>query len=213
MVEYVSIAVVGALAVGLLTLVVRRVLLRQGESERVETAIASDSRKGPGPAGVWSSHVGRVDAESIEEAATEPAWKQYEEAVNGGMARIYRTRPTFSVGGPHWDPYAESQSRANRARAARRRPRPHRPGYERETTARASGKQDLYELLGVSTVATGDDIERAFRQRVTKIHPDRFHHDPEGRRRAHEQLKRLNAAMEILRDPARRAEYDLSRLR
>jgi|SRR5947209_8708276 len=92
-----------------------------------------------------------------------------------------------------WDPYAQDQSRVHRVRAARHRP---------------STLPDYYKLLGLERGATDPQIERAYRRCAARVHPDRFHGDPEGRAAAEAQLKELNHAMQILRDPTRRARYD-----
>jgi curved DNA-binding protein len=67
---------------------------------------------------------------------------------------------------------------------------------------------DHYSMLGVRVDATNDEIEAAYRRYAAQIHPDRFFGDPKRRAQAEEKLKQLNAIMETLRDPARRAAYD-----
>ena len=110
-------------------------------------------------------------------------------------AGVYRPRPRDpSEGPPEWNPYAEGQSRAHRVRAARHGARPSLPNY--------------YDLLGLERGATDDEIERAYRRRAAQIHPDRFFDDPERRVQAEAELKQLNEAMRLLRDPTRRARYD-----
>jgi curved DNA-binding protein CbpA len=81
----------------------------------------------------------------------------------------------------------------HRVRAARHRP---------------STLPDYYKLLGLERGATDVQVEQAYRRCAARIHPDRFHKDAEGRVAAEAQLKELNRAMEILRDPTRRAQYD-----
>jgi DnaJ-domain-containing protein 1 len=105
--------------------------------------------------------------------------------------RVY-ARPRSETG-QRWDPFAEEQSRVHRVRTARHRP---------------STLPDYYKLLGLERGATDEQVERAYRRRAARIHPDRFHNDAEGRAAAEAQLKELNRAMQILRDPTRRAQYD-----
>ncbi|MGQ9487262.1 MAG: DnaJ domain-containing protein [Armatimonadota bacterium] len=65
----------------------------------------------------------------------------------------------------------------------------------------------LYDLLEVSPNASPEVIKAAYRQLAMKYHPDR-QPDAQARQRAEEQMKAINAAYEILSDPARRVEYD-----
>lgn len=71
---------------------------------------------------------------------------------------------------------------------------------------------NYYELLGVSPYAPAQDLERAYRQHVAVIHPDKFFDDPRRRELAQAKLKELNTAMEVLRDRVQRARYN-ARLR
>ena len=113
-----------------------------------------------------------------------------------GDTGVYRARSRETAEGPpSWDPYAEEQSRTHRVRAARhRRANASMPNY--------------YVLLGVERTASDVEIERAYRKRAAEVHPDRFYNDPERRAQAEEEMRRLNDAMRLLRDPVRRARYD-----
>jgi len=63
--------------------------------------------------------------------------------------------------------------------------------------------QDPYALLGVPPAASAAEIRLAYRQRAMLWHPDRNRHAD-----AEETFKRIRSAYEVLRDPARRADYD-----
>jgi molecular chaperone DnaJ len=61
-----------------------------------------------------------------------------------------------------------------------------------------------YDILGVDTTATQDEIKSAFRKLASQHHPDRNPGD-DG---AHQRFKELNAAYQILSDPDKRAAFD-----
>jgi molecular chaperone DnaJ len=64
--------------------------------------------------------------------------------------------------------------------------------------------KDYYEILGVRRNASADEIKRAYRKLAREYHPD-VNADPE----AHEKFKDINAAYEVLSDPAKREMVDL----
>ncbi|MDP9033355.1 MAG: J domain-containing protein [Myxococcota bacterium] len=68
----------------------------------------------------------------------------------------------------------------------------------------ARQQQDHYEVLGVSPDAPDSVIRTAYRALASKHHPDRNQDDPD----AELKLKRLNAAFQVLSDPAKRRHYD-----
>lgn len=73
-------------------------------------------------------------------------------------------------------------------------------------------EKDYYLILGVDPNASQEEIREAYRFKVFALHPDRFSQaDAKVRRRAEEELKAINEAYAVLRDPVRRAEYDLRR--
>ena len=75
--------------------------------------------------------------------------------------------------------------------------------------SRARQPDDLYELLGVSQDATGDDIKKAFRKLALREHPDKV---PEDRRaEANERFGKILRAFEVLSDDQERAWYDSHR--
>ncbi len=65
---------------------------------------------------------------------------------------------------------------------------------------------DPYLVLGVSPTATQAEITHAYRTRLRAHHPD-TRHTPSPQT-ADEHLRQLLAAYALLRDPARRADYD-----
>jgi hypothetical protein len=64
---------------------------------------------------------------------------------------------------------------------------------------------DHYAVLGVADTASQAEIAHAYRARVRSHHPD-IHHDT-----GSEGLSEVVAAYAVLRDPARRADYDQQR--
>jgi molecular chaperone DnaJ len=68
-------------------------------------------------------------------------------------------------------------------------------------------EKDFYWVLGVAPDATPREIIRAFRALARSCHPDAA----PGDRQAEERFKALSTAFTVLRDPTRRAEYDLVR--
>lgn len=64
--------------------------------------------------------------------------------------------------------------------------------------------KDYYEILGVSSDATQDDIKKAFRKLARDTHPDANPDDP----KAESRFREIAEAYEILSDPQRRAAFD-----
>jgi len=67
-----------------------------------------------------------------------------------------------------------------------------------------SQKRDYYEVLGVSRSASDDEIKRAYRKLAKKYHPDRNPDDAA----AEANFKEVQHAYDILKDPAKRKQYD-----
>ena len=64
---------------------------------------------------------------------------------------------------------------------------------------------DPYEILGVTRIATGSQLKKAFHRLAYECHPDS---DPDNPSWAEDEFKALSAAYELLSDPKRRALYD-----
>jgi molecular chaperone DnaJ len=67
-----------------------------------------------------------------------------------------------------------------------------------------STKRDYYEVLGVASDASAEDIRRAYRQLARKFHPDVNPGDKEAEAR----FKEINEAQEVLLNPETRSRYD-----
>lgn len=68
----------------------------------------------------------------------------------------------------------------------------------------ASPKPTLYEVLGLTSSATDEDIRRAYKALAKKYHPDLNQGSPQ----AETAFKAVGRAWEVLGDPAKRAQYD-----
>ena len=64
-------------------------------------------------------------------------------------------------------------------------------------------KREYYEVLGVSSSASEEEIKRAFRRLALEYHPDR-NRKPD----AEEKFKEVNEAYQVLTNPKKRAAYD-----
>jgi curved DNA-binding protein CbpA len=69
---------------------------------------------------------------------------------------------------------------------------------------------DPYRILDVDPRASGSVIKRRWRELAREHHPDRAAGDREEAARLTSRMARINAAYDLLRDPARRASYDQS---
>mgnify|MGYP002626277570 CR=1 FL=1 len=72
------------------------------------------------------------------------------------------------------------------------------------TLENISQNQDLYSLLGLKKDATHEDIRKAYRSLVFKIHPDKNKDDPE----ASSKFANINKAYQILSNEETRRLYD-----
>ena len=66
-------------------------------------------------------------------------------------------------------------------------------------------KQDYYNTLGVNRNASQAEIKRAYRRKAKQFHPDM---NPQEKKQAEKEFKRVTEAYEILSDPEKRAQYD-----
>ena len=65
-------------------------------------------------------------------------------------------------------------------------------------------KRCYYETLGLSKVANGDEIKKAYRTKAKELHPDRNGSDPSSEAK----FKEVNEAYDCLKDPQKKAAYD-----
>ena len=64
--------------------------------------------------------------------------------------------------------------------------------------------RDPYQVLGVPSTATDDEVKKAYRDLARKYHPDLNPNDPD----AHRKFQEINEANEVLSDPEKRKKYD-----
>ena len=63
---------------------------------------------------------------------------------------------------------------------------------------------DYYDVLGVDSDASQDEIKKAYRKKAMQYHPDRNPDDPE----AEQKFKQASEAYDVLSDPETRQRYD-----
>ena len=72
---------------------------------------------------------------------------------------------------------------------------------------RADPTKEYYEILGLKTDASFEEIRKAYRKLALHYHPDRNRGDAT----AEERFKAISEAYAVLTDPDKRRMYDLSR--
>ena len=66
-----------------------------------------------------------------------------------------------------------------------------------------------YDILGVSRDTTPTDVEKAYRRKCLKWHPDKWQtHSPEEQKKAEDTFKEIGLCRDILRSTVTRAIYD-----
>jgi DnaJ homolog subfamily C member 17 len=71
---------------------------------------------------------------------------------------------------------------------------------------------DYYDFLSIEATATDAEIQRAYRRTNLKYHPDKFKPTPElNLEQAAAKLDLLQKILTVLKDPAKRADYDRGR--
>ena len=81
---------------------------------------------------------------------------------------------------------------------------------QQDTARRGETKDSLgyYELLGISTCCTKDEIKKAYKKRCLEVHPDVNKSED-----AHEEFLKVQIAYEVLSDAKKRADYDARNVR
>jgi len=69
------------------------------------------------------------------------------------------------------------------------------------------GRENCYEILGVTRFSTKQEIARAYRLLARKYHPD-LHHGEEAKKVAEEKFKTVATAYEVLKDEGSKIDYD-----
>ncbi len=72
-----------------------------------------------------------------------------------------------------------------------------------------SESDNYYQILGINRNASSDEIKKAYLFKANILHPDRLNELGENiRRKAEEELKKVNIAYDTLKNPLKRSEYD-----
>ncbi|KAK6502254.1 hypothetical protein TWF506_002837 [Arthrobotrys conoides] len=76
----------------------------------------------------------------------------------------------------------------------------------------SSESVDYYEVLGISSNATRDEIRKAYKMKALQTHPDRVPVNHPERPSRTRQFQLVNDAYYTLSDPTRRRDYDATRV-
>ena len=69
--------------------------------------------------------------------------------------------------------------------------------------------EDYYDILGINPKASSEEITKAWKDKFWILAPDRMNGAPEtAKKRAEGDLKKVNNAYDILKDPKKRHDYD-----
>ncbi len=75
-----------------------------------------------------------------------------------------------------------------------------------------ASEYDYYEILGIDTDASAEQIKEAYLYKVNILHPDRLAEMSERiRSLAENDLKKVNLAYQVLSNPQKRRQYDTTR--
>jgi predicted Zn-dependent protease with MMP-like domain/curved DNA-binding protein CbpA len=78
-----------------------------------------------------------------------------------------------------------------------------------EEPLHGAGEPDYYAILGLTAVASDEDIRQAYRSLAKRWHPDHYAMAPEEvGRQAERRMRAINRAHDVLGDPALRRDYD-----
>lgn len=67
---------------------------------------------------------------------------------------------------------------------------------------------NYYEILGLNSTATAEEIKTAYRKLAMKYHPDRV--SDINKNQVEKKFKEINLAYSVLSDPSQKKEYDNS---
>ena len=146
------------------------------------------------------ANLGRLDDAAVMYRKYLREAPKMDAAAADELKRVERARHAQS----HHD-HARAHAQRHRAGTHAARPRraaaPPAPAPLRGAPARGTH----YATLGVNYEATPAQLKKKFRELALKFHPDK-----NKTRTAEERFKKINAAYEVLSDPARRRDYDLT---
>ena len=173
----------------------RRRRSRTGEVVPPRTDIPSDTarRSGQAPSRHTADPV-RSREQGVAPLHTTSAWDSYVSMAPQDIDRAVTYRAghrTPNGAGPSSHPYSADRAE-NRRTPEETVPVP----------------LNYYSLLGIDHRATNEQVERAYRRLVARIHPDKVFADADRYAESLEQLREVNVMMLTLRDPVTRAEYD-----